>query len=275
MSLSSSSPRRPWMRSSSRVTARVQRRTSVRRPCRPMLTRSTPAMPVEQRRPEIAGHVRVQTLVRVGEPPERFGVSEVTISADLKALDADGHIRRVRGGAVSVPKARPRRSSLESRGEHADEKEAHGAAAAALVQIGKAVFIDVGTTATAPACPAPRSLPPIAATGVGSVTFPGPQGVGGVEQCDLPGTSDSWRRGAPGRSACIAADPPAAGSGRPAGAQIRRVGSTSLPPQAPWIVTTALRTSRPPTVATGRRVAKLRPVGQRWRGGPLGPRHRP
>lgn len=76
-------------------------------------------------------------------------MSTVTIRSDLEALDADGRVRRVRGGAVSVPRRRRETSFLESLGARADEKEAIGAAAAALVQPGESVFIDVGTATTA------------------------------------------------------------------------------------------------------------------------------
>lgn len=106
-------------------------------------------MPAERRRDQIAELTRTQSFVRVGALADRFGVSEVTVRSDLEALHGEGRVRRVRGGAVWVPKARREVSFVESLGEHAAEKEAIGTAAAALVQSGESVFIDVGTTATA------------------------------------------------------------------------------------------------------------------------------
>jgi DeoR family transcriptional regulator of aga operon len=108
-----------------------------------------PRVPVEQRRAAIINLVRARPFVRVADLAQRFGVSEVTIRADLESLDGEGLIRRVRGGAVWVPQPRREASYVESLGERADEKAAIGATAAALVQPGESVFIDVGTTATA------------------------------------------------------------------------------------------------------------------------------
>lgn len=106
-------------------------------------------LPAEQRREAIAARARTHAFVRVADLSDEFGVSEVTIRGDLEALDADGRVRRVRGGGVSVSQPRREVSYLESLGEHADEKAAIGAAAAGLVPSGASVFVDVGTTATA------------------------------------------------------------------------------------------------------------------------------
>ncbi|HSK97867.1 MAG TPA: DeoR/GlpR family DNA-binding transcription regulator [Euzebyales bacterium] len=103
-----------------------------------------------QRRDRITELLDSMSFVRVTDLSRRFGVSEVTIRTDLETLDAEGQLRRVRGGAVSTA-ARVRRepSYAESLGDHADEKAAIGASAAALVAPGESVFLDVGTTTTA------------------------------------------------------------------------------------------------------------------------------
>ena len=106
-------------------------------------------MPQVERRDRIAELLDSMAFIRVADLSERFGVSEVTIRTDLETLDAEGQLRRVRGGAVSRAKDRRERSYAESLGDRADEKAAIGASAAALVAPGESVFLDVGTTTTA------------------------------------------------------------------------------------------------------------------------------
>ncbi len=80
------------------------------------------------------------------ELAEEFGVSEMTIRRDLETLEADGLARRVRGGAISVV-SRSYEPPLAVRATTASAaKTAIGAAAAALVNDGDTVIIDVGTT---------------------------------------------------------------------------------------------------------------------------------
>lgn len=102
-----------------------------------------------QRRDRITELLASMAFVRVTDLSRRFGVSEVTIRTDLETLDAEGQLRRVRGGAISAPGPRREPSYAESLGDHADEKEAIGARAAALVSSGESVFLDAGTTTTA------------------------------------------------------------------------------------------------------------------------------
>ena len=80
------------------------------------------------------------------ELAEEFGVSEMTIRRDLESLEADGLARRVRGGAISVV-SRSYEPPLSVRAATASEaKAAIGATAAALVNDGDTIIIDVGTT---------------------------------------------------------------------------------------------------------------------------------
>ena len=91
---------------------------------------------------------RLTTHSEVGftELAEEFGVSEMTIRRDLESLEADGLARRVRGGAISVV-SRSYEPPLSVRAATASEaKAAIGMAAAALVNDGDTVIIDVGTT---------------------------------------------------------------------------------------------------------------------------------
>jgi len=84
----------------------------------------------------------------VSELSQRFGVSEVTVRADLQALDAQNLIVRTHGGAVLAPQA-PELSLVLRRQKQVSEKERIGAAAAELVANGDAVFLDASSTALA------------------------------------------------------------------------------------------------------------------------------
>jgi DeoR family transcriptional regulator of aga operon len=107
-------------------------------------------LPAEMRRQRILDYVGEREYVRVAELGEQFGVSHVTIRADLAALDRRGLIVRVRGGAIPTRRLVSERSFEETAGQNAAEKAAIGGAAAALVQDGESIAIDVGTTTAAP-----------------------------------------------------------------------------------------------------------------------------
>lgn len=88
-------------------------------------------------------------LVRSGEAGEvaelarRFRVSQMTVRRDLSQLARQGKLTRVHGGAVSDGEDRP---FGVTQVERADAKERVGRAAAALVQDGQTLMIDIGTT---------------------------------------------------------------------------------------------------------------------------------
>lgn len=108
----------------------------------------SPGLSGQQRRERIREMVAQQRYVRVADLSSRFGVSEVTVRADLERLAADGKVDRVRGGAVGT------RTALENTfahqlGDHAEEKEAIGRVAADLLDTSESVFMDSGTTTTA------------------------------------------------------------------------------------------------------------------------------
>jgi DeoR family transcriptional regulator of aga operon len=109
----------------------------------------TEAVPGEVRRERIVALVTDRDFVRVSDLSEAFGISEVTVRADLEVLDRRRAIRRVRGGAVPI--GRRLRDELpfeQSLGTSVIEKQLIGRAAAELVQSGESVILDVGTTTT-------------------------------------------------------------------------------------------------------------------------------
>jgi DeoR/GlpR family transcriptional regulator of sugar metabolism len=77
----------------------------------------------------------------VSDLAQSFGVSEMTVRRDLRELARDGKLERVRGGAL---RAEP--PFEQTAVERFAAKDRIGAAAAALVEDGETVMIDIGTT---------------------------------------------------------------------------------------------------------------------------------
>jgi DeoR/GlpR family transcriptional regulator of sugar metabolism len=95
-----------------------------------------------QRRQEILQAVR-SGATHVADLAASFGVSEMTVRRDLSALAQAGKIERVRGGALNAGGEPP---FEETAVERLEGKDRIGAAAAALVEDGQTVMIDIGTT---------------------------------------------------------------------------------------------------------------------------------
>ena len=109
-----------------------------------MVRRQEP-MGLEQRRRAIRGLLQEQPQVSVAELARRFGVSAVTVRADLSALDDIGALVRVHGGAL------PRSESDElpidiKQSFHRAEKMRIAAAALEHIQDGQTIILDSGTT---------------------------------------------------------------------------------------------------------------------------------
>jgi DeoR/GlpR family transcriptional regulator of sugar metabolism len=95
-----------------------------------------------QRRREVLQAVRAGST-HVADLARSFGVSEMTVRRDLAALAGEGKLERVRGGAMNAAGEPPFEETVVERFE---AKNRIGAAAAALVQDGETVMIDIGTT---------------------------------------------------------------------------------------------------------------------------------
>lgn len=102
----------------------------------------------EERRLQIVEQVRARPLVRADELARRFGVSIETVRRDLDALQRDGLVRRVYGGATGtgvVP--RTLEASFDQRQAlHLEAKRAIGRLGASLVAPDDVLVLDVGTT---------------------------------------------------------------------------------------------------------------------------------
>lgn len=104
-----------------------------------------PVLGLEQRRRKIRGLLQEHAQITVPDLAQRFGVSAVTIRADLAALDAIGALVRVHGGAL------PRQESDElpidiKQSMYRAEKLRVAAAAVAHIHDGETVILDSGTT---------------------------------------------------------------------------------------------------------------------------------
>jgi DeoR/GlpR family transcriptional regulator of sugar metabolism len=94
------------------------------------------------RRQEMLRAVRSGST-HVTELAVNFGVSEMTVRRDLRELARAGKVERVRGGAVNAGWEPPFEQTVV---ERLGAKDRVGAAAAALVEDGQTVMVDIGTT---------------------------------------------------------------------------------------------------------------------------------
>lgn len=100
----------------------------------------------EKRRLAILEDLAAARRLSVAELSQKFGVSEVSIRHDLEELERRGLLRRVRGGAVSVPQTILEWSFAEKMLMNREQKERIGRAAAAMIRNGDVIIMDSGTT---------------------------------------------------------------------------------------------------------------------------------
>lgn len=91
----------------------------------------------------LGGSVSLRSLVR------DLRVSEMTVRRDLAALERQGKLLRVYGGAIPNERVAYEFSFKDKESQNREAKEAVARAAARLVEPGSAVFLDTGTTALA------------------------------------------------------------------------------------------------------------------------------
>ena len=98
---------------------------------------------IDLRRSKILEKLKRDGTVSVSELAQELGATPVTIRSDLDALEAEGYLIRVQGGAVQD--RRSAASGLRARGVTA-EKQAIARAVAERVGDGDTLFINSGTT---------------------------------------------------------------------------------------------------------------------------------
>ncbi|MBX9718987.1 MAG: DeoR/GlpR family DNA-binding transcription regulator [Microbacteriaceae bacterium] len=102
------------------------------------------------RRDRMAVSVARRGFARVADLARELHVSEVTVRTDLAALEADGRVTRVHGGAMPRGLVAEREASLEqSRTRLTRAKRAIAAETAARVHSGESILLDVGSTTLA------------------------------------------------------------------------------------------------------------------------------
>ena len=106
---------------------------------------------MEERRNAIVELVDAMGTVSFRQLKEQFpNVSEMTLRTDLKALDAEGRIVRIHGGARSVEQIIGTDGLLSTRtGKNAEAKSLVARKALELIKPNTSVFLDSGSTTTA------------------------------------------------------------------------------------------------------------------------------
>ena len=106
------------------------------------------SLSVEQRRNEIIDLIAKKGSVRVSEISQTYGISEVTIRADLEYLEGQGHLNRVRGGAVGTGKLYANMDLGERYLTNAGAKKALADLACNFIQDNDTIMMNAGTTLT-------------------------------------------------------------------------------------------------------------------------------
>jgi DeoR family transcriptional regulator of aga operon len=109
-----------------------------------MLNSAESGLLVEERRRRICELLREEGRVTVEALATRFGTSQVTIRADLSALESVGALTRTHGGALP-PEDRDEPLDVKQLQHHA-EKVRIAQAAVALIRDGETLILDSGTT---------------------------------------------------------------------------------------------------------------------------------
>lgn len=102
---------------------------------------------IDIRRGKILEHLQQSGKVLVSELSEELSATPVTIRSDLDALQRDGYLVRVQGGAMAVSRAAAMPDcAVRSAERKAGEKRAIAAQCAGLIRSGDTLFINSGTT---------------------------------------------------------------------------------------------------------------------------------
>src|SRR3954470_16938471 len=100
-----------------------------------------------ERRIAIVDEIRRRPMVRADELAQRFQVSVETVRRDLRVLQRDGVLDLVYGGATPARHRSMEPAFDQRRVQHLAAKRAIARLAAALVEPGETIVLDVGTTA--------------------------------------------------------------------------------------------------------------------------------
>ena len=101
---------------------------------------------IDARRKKILEILKRDGQVRVAKLSEELGATTVTIRSDLDALEHDGYLERIQGGAVQTVKNYYNLDFLRRKQENSDIKKNIASAAADIIRDGDTILINSGTT---------------------------------------------------------------------------------------------------------------------------------
>jgi len=99
---------------------------------------------IDIRRQKLLEVLRQEGRISVAEVSRQLGTTPVTIRSDLTALEQDGCLVRVQGGAIPVPNQKGRTN--HSTTANMEEKKTIGITMARMLHDGDTLFINSGTT---------------------------------------------------------------------------------------------------------------------------------
>ena len=97
---------------------------------------------IDTRRKQILELLERDGRVSVTRLSQELGATAVTIRSDLSALERDGYLERIQGGAIRKMRIQPQRPV----GSNLPEKQAIAAVTARIIQNGDTLFLNSGTT---------------------------------------------------------------------------------------------------------------------------------
>jgi DeoR/GlpR family transcriptional regulator of sugar metabolism len=101
---------------------------------------------IDARRKKILDLLSRDGQVRVADLSDTLGTTVVTIRSDLAALERDGYLERISGGAIQTVKNYYNMEFLHRQQENMQYKKAIAVAASDLVNDGETLMINSGTT---------------------------------------------------------------------------------------------------------------------------------
>lgn len=137
------------------------------------------------RRDLIARMIEERESLSVSELMAQFNVTDTSIRHDLTVLEERGKLRRVHGGAVSIPAAQVSGRFARRARENPTQKRRIGLAAAGRVQAGNVAFFDSGSTVVEVAAHLPGSQRSSRSITMVTHSLPVIQEVGSWEQSHL------------------------------------------------------------------------------------------
>ncbi|MBQ4002175.1 MAG: DeoR/GlpR transcriptional regulator [Lachnospiraceae bacterium] len=101
---------------------------------------------MQERRNRILESLKTDGFVMVGALAKHFGTTEVTIRSDLQALEREGLLRRMAGGAVPSRSEEQNSPGVPRLNRFQEEKKRIAAFAAKMIHDGERLFINSGST---------------------------------------------------------------------------------------------------------------------------------